>query len=322
MRLTNNMMSKTYLSNLNSSLERLNASNLRISSERSFMTMSEDPATAIKAMAVRKNLSRNEAYQENLSNAQGIVDQYETTIASINDVVTDAVSQVLQGVTGTSSEDARVAIASALRGYQETILSTANTVFGDDYIFGGDQVDKTPFTLAANGALLYNGQNVDTGTFKDEYRYIDVGIGIEIDGTGEVNSASAFNIANSGTTLLGTGVDGNGITNNLYNLLGKLADMFENNDMDDIQVYSDKLDTLADDVRVQYVSVGAKSDYISYFTKRLEAEEFNATKKLSDLEDIDIEEETINYAEMKLAYDACLQMGTKLLQPSLMNYLD
>ncbi|HAN20837.1 MAG: hypothetical protein A2Y15_04850 [Clostridiales bacterium GWF2_36_10] len=321
MRLTNSMMSKNYLKNLNSSLENLNEANTRVTAQRKYMKISEDPATALKAMKVRKNLSRIEVYKENLSDAQAIFDQYESTISNINDIATEAVSQVLQGTTGTSNETVRKTVATTLRGYQETILAAANTKYGDDYIFGGESVGNTPFKLNGTGELLYNGQNVNTGTFTDEYRFVDIGVGLTVGTDGEIVPKSAFNVSNSGSTLLGTGVDTNGITNNLYNLLGEIATKLENNDIDDIQLYSDKLEAKADDIRLQYVSIGEKTNFISYFTERLDAERINATTKQNELESMDIEEGIIIFGEQELAYNACLQMGTKILQPSLIDFL-
>lgn len=321
MRLTNNMMSKSYLKNLNNSLKELNESNTRITAQRRYMKISEDPATALKAMKVRKNLSRNDMYKENLSDAKGILDQYESTISNINDIVKEAVAQVMQGATGTSDDAVRRTVATTLRGYQETILAAANTKYGDDYIFGGAGVDVTPFTLNASNELCYNGQNVDTGTFEDEYRYIDIGIGLSIDTNGEVSPKSAFNISNSGSDLLGSGVDGNGISNNLYNLLGEIADKLENNDVSNIQQNLDKLISKADDIRLQYVSVGEKTNYIKYFIERLDSEKINSATKQNELESMNTAEGIIIFKEQLMAYNSCLQMGTKILQPSLMDFL-
>lgn len=321
MRMTNSMMSNSYLNNLNTSSERMNTTNNLITAERSYLKISDDPATALKAMKVRKNLSRIEIYKDNLSDAQGIVDQYESSISSINTIAKEALAQVLQGITGTGDIDVKKTVASTLRGYQDTILAASNTKYGDDYIFGGEQVGTTPFTLDGSGNLLYNGQNVNTGTFEDEFRYIDVGVGLDVDGGGNVSPKSAFNVSTAGSKLLGTGVDANGITNNLYNLLGDIADKLEAGDLGDIQLYSDKLDDKAADIRIQYVSIGAKSDYITYFSDRLKAEQTNGSKRQSELEGIHVEEAIIVFGEQELAYNACLQMGTKLLQPSLMDYL-
>ncbi len=125
---------------------------------------------------------------------------------------------------------------------------------------------------------MYRGQNVNTGIFGDEFRSVDIGVGLSVNDDGSIDTRSAFSISNSGITLLGSGTDENGITNNLYALLGDIADKIENNDLDDIQLYSDKLSEKSDDIRLQYVSVGEKSNFISYFIDRLDSEQQIAKK--------------------------------------------
>jgi flagellar hook-associated protein 3 FlgL len=133
---------------------------------------------------------------------------------------------------------------------------------------------------------------------------------------------SALDVAYSGATLLGTGVDANGLPNNLYNLIGEIAGKLEAGDMGDIKAYSDKLEQRADDVRMQYVSIGEKSNYISFFTDRLSSEKITASSKQTSLEGLSLEEGAIMFSQQELMYNACLQMGTKILQPSLLDYLN
>ncbi len=317
MRLTNNMLSENYLKNLNSTLEQLNNSNTRLAAKRKYMRFAEDPSSALKAMKIRKELSRIEVYNKNLTDIQGVLDQYETSISNINDILKEAVAQVMQGATGTSGSSVNKTVADTLRTYQDSILSAANAKYADDYIFGGEEVGEPPFTVNDSGKLLYKNVNVDTGTFAQEYRYIDIGLGLKESNT----SKTAFNIAISGVELLGSGVDGNGISNNIYNLLGQIANKLESGDTSNLELYTAKLNKKAEDVRLQYVSIGEKSNFVSYMKDRLEAEKINASKKQNDLEILDTAEGIIEFSELEFAYNACLSMGTKLLQPSLLDYL-
>lgn len=54
---------------------------------------------------------------------------------------------------------------------------------------------------------------------------------------------------------------------------------------------------------------------------RNEEENFNMTEILSNTEDIDITEKTMQYATMQTVYMASLQTSAKVLQPTLMDYL-
>ena len=315
------MTSKSYLESLNNSLKELNASNTRIAAKRKFMNIYEDPSAGLKAMQVRKNLSRVGVYKENLTEALGILDQYEAAIANINDITTEALVKLSQGMTGTSGEAERKVIADTLRGFQRTILSAANTRYAGDYIFGGSGTGTIPFTTDSSGKLLYKGQDVDTGSFAEEIRLIDIGIGLTKDASGDIIPSSAFNIANSGVSLLGSGIDANGVPENLYSLLGKIADTLESGNFDNMEMYRSKLEQKSNDIRLQYVSVGEKSNFISYFMDRLETEKMHSVTRQNELESINYEKSIIEFNELQLAYNACLQIGTKLLQPSLLDFL-
>jgi flagellar hook-associated protein 3 FlgL len=104
-------------------------------------------------------------------------------------------------------------------------------------------------------------------------------------------------------------------------MLGILAEKFENNDMTDIDKLYEKLQKIADNVRVQYVSVGEKSEYIKFFVDRLGSEQYNLMAKQTRLEGLDLAEGITKFANLELAYNACLQIGTKILQPSLLDFL-
>lgn len=319
------MLSKNYLKSLNSTLEQLNNANTRVAAQRKYMRFAEDPATALKAMKIRKQVSNIEVYQSNLKDIQGILDQYETSISNVNDLVKEIVAQVMQASTGTSGESVIKTVAETLRNYQKDILSALNAKYADDYIFGGDNVEGPPFSENENHELLYFGQEVGNMTeIPEEHRYVDIGLGL-VDASGKTTSKTAFDLAVSGIKLISIGDscgnDAEGISYNLYNLIDQIADKLENNDISNLEAYTDRLQEIAENVRLQYVSIGEKSNYVKYMQDRLDAEKVNALKMQNDLESLDTAEGIIEFTELEFAYNACLAMGTKLLQPSLLDYL-
>jgi hypothetical protein len=112
-------------------------------------------------------------------------------------------------------------VADTLRTYQDSILSAANAKYADDYIFGGEEVGEPPFTVNDSGTL-YKNVNVDTEPSRRStiHRYRTR---LKESNT----SKTAFNIAISGVELLGSGVDGNGISNNIYKSARQIANKLE-----------------------------------------------------------------------------------------------
>ena len=322
MRITNNMMANTYIRNLNKNAEQVDDMNQRMSSGKKFLSMSEDPATSLRAFRVRRNIDELSYFTSTISDAKGTLDEAENSIKAINDIVTDCVTQVTQGKNGTYNATQRKTIASTLRGYQKQIFSAVNAQYNGDYVFGGKTTDIIPFTLDASGNLFFKGQNVDTGTFGEESRYVDVGLGLQYDADGNVVKNTAFDISNSGVDLLGKGVDANGISNNLYNVIGKIANMFDNNDLTDIEKYATKLNEKADDIRTSYSSIGERGSFVNFLSDRYNSSVDTLSAKDKELEGLDYAKASIEMSQDEFAYSACLQIGTKILQNSLLDYLN
>jgi flagellar hook-associated protein 3 FlgL len=208
-----------------------------------------------------------------------------------------------------------------LRNYQTEILSIANSKYSDKYIFGGSDSSSIPFKLES-GVLTYHGVDVDSSSgFTDETVYYDIGLGLQTDVSGEVIEGTAFNISNPGSKIFGTGTDTDGITNNLYNLLGELADKFDANDMEDIDKYVTKLDSLVDKNMVNYVDVGQKTNFIEFLSSRFDTSEVNLTEKQKNIEGIDSAKAILEYKAQETAYNAALQMGSNIIQMTLLNYM-
>ncbi len=322
MRITNRMIGNNYMANLNSSLEDLTKLNEKVSSGRSYLKASEDPATALKAFQVRQNLSRISMYQDNISEAGDILTDVESAYSELNSILTDVSEQIIQGESDTSSEEDRSIIAQVLRNYQDEVFDIANAKSSDKYIFGGSEMNEAPFTLESD-ILYYHGTDVDsnTGIEEDDGVYYDIGMGLKTDGAGKVLESTALNISNPGSEVFGTGTDADGITNNIYNLLGEIAQQFEDNDLTNLDKYVSKLETISDDVLINYANVGQKTNFVEFLSNRLTTNEYNAETKQSSLEGIDEAEGIVDYNTQEAAYQAALAMGSKILQSSLLDYM-
>ena len=210
---------------------------------------------------------------------------------------------------------------------QQQILEISNSKFSGKFIFGGPNVKQPPFTLVTDptdidgSKLLYNGVDVDTGIFTNEPIYVDIGLGLSTDTAGNIIPQSAFNKSHPGSELLGTGVDADGISNNLYNVVGEIAKMFQTNDLTNIDKYINKFSKNVEEVMVQYANVGEKSKSLEYLSNRLDTDENNALHKQNDLETVDLAKSILDFKNQEMSYNAALQMGAKILQLSLVDYL-
>ena len=146
MRITENMMTSTYNRNLQRNISDLASSNLKLSSKRQYNHVSEDPATASKAFAIRDQIARSEEHISVVKNARGELDTADSNIVTLNSIL-ETVYEKATKAGGASSQDSMDAIAEELGGLKEEILQTMNAKYGDKFLFSGSSNSEAPFTV-------------------------------------------------------------------------------------------------------------------------------------------------------------------------------
>ena len=327
-------MTRNYLSNLGSLSNNLNTLNTKVTTGRSFLKSSEDAASAIRGYNIRTQLSKNSMYQENISYAQSSLTNAESTLNQINGITQEASVKILSAMNATKSLNERNIIATELKALQDELLSSLNSSASDVYYFGGTNIDTEPFTVGADGKLNYNGAVLDViadgSAHLTDSRYLDIGLNLAFDATtGEVDKSTVFSYSITGPSITGYGTetlaDGTKVSKNLYDLLGSLVTELKKSDAEYDSDKVGKMYGVFKDSSLNVVNsmtvVGAKSSYLDFMTDRLETQELNLKELQTAVEGADPAETIIDFTSQELAYQAALQMGTKLLQPSIFDYM-
>lgn len=121
-------------------------------------------------------------------------------------------------------------------------------------------------------------------------------------------------------------------TKDLRELLGKIVNHLDGMNDDGTAADSDAVNDLTngdmsemkdaiDSVLTLRSEVGAKQNRMESAQSKNTDENYNMTEVLSGTEDIDVTQKTMEYATMQTVYLASLQTSSKVLQPSLMDYL-
>lgn len=341
MRITYKMMTTKYTTNLNNMSTELDKLNTQVASGRKFAKTSDDTTSAIKAYQIRRDIAKVEGYQNNIGHASDFLTNSETNLGDINKTVSDATVKILQGKNGTQSLDTRKIIANELRAMQNQLLNTLNSSVSGTCIFGGSNTGEKPFTVDADGKLLYNKislDNLDNSTpalkktlkdLKTDSLYVDVGLGLSFDSTGAVNRNSVFNYSIPGINIVGNGttqIEGitEPVSNNLYNLLGDIASQFESADSysnDTVDKLFGQFQTASSKSNQVTTEIGAKTNYLDFMTDRYDAQSLNMQVRQTDVEGIDAAYTYIAFQTQKVAYQAALQMGTSIIQSSVFDYM-
>ena len=167
MRITNSMMTNTYLYNLNGNLNRLSGYLEQESTGKAINSISDDPVKTTQSLSARNKLSSISRYRENISTADDWLTEVEEAVSELNDVIEDAYEKTVSASSGTLNDDDLAIIAKEIAAYRDEILTTANASFGDNYLFAGYNTSgtssgKLPYVVDSYGDLYYNGINMSS----------------------------------------------------------------------------------------------------------------------------------------------------------------
>lgn len=342
MRITNKMITTKYMRSINTLSSDLDKLNTKVASGRAFSRTSENVSAAVRAYQIRRDLSKTEGYQANIDHAQSSLTNTESALNHIQELVQTAKDKILQANTGTASADERKVVATELRSIQDSLLQALNSNASGVYYFGGTNTDTAPFTLDSGGQLVYNGVTLNSIVPADQKRlsndsmYVDIGLGVNLipdplDPTNPtkttIDPSSVFqysipgiNIVGSGMTTTSTGMT---VSNNLYDLIGAISDQLENPlySYENIDGLYGTLNTASMEVIYNLTEVGAKTSYLDFMTDRYETQTLDLDERQVKVEGADPTETIIKFKSQEVAYSAALQMGTKIIQPSIFDFM-
>lgn len=152
-----------YDQNLNSMLSQQAAyqqAALEVSSGTRVVNPSDDSLAAAQAVTVRQSIAANEQYADSRAAITTSLSQEESTLDSINDAITSAMSLVVQAGNGTLSDADRESLATSLQGIYDTLVTLANSTDSNgNYLFSGYQSQTPAFAENADGELVYQGDD-------------------------------------------------------------------------------------------------------------------------------------------------------------------
>ncbi len=145
----------------------------QISASTRILSPADDPAGAAIALGIRQEKARSTQYLRNADLAENDLRQQDIVLESVGNVLLRVKDLALQANNATLAVSERATIVAALNSAGEELLALFNTRSASgDYLFAGGVADQAPFVVAANGQLVYQGD--------DETRRVDVGDGVAL----------------------------------------------------------------------------------------------------------------------------------------------
>ncbi len=186
MRVTQNMLNNTVMSNLNRNADALLKLQSQLSSGKRLNSPSDDPVGAANAIRLRARLSETEQLMRNIDQGETQLTQSDAVFGDMTSILTRAQDLAISQANTTADANTREAVAQEIGALIDQFVDMLNTKVGNRYIFAGYQTLSEPFHQSESG-ISYSG---DSGDFR-----------IEIE-SGTTTSANT-----TGSLLLPTAVD-------------------------------------------------------------------------------------------------------------------
>lgn len=311
MRVTNGMMLGNYLKNINNNLNSLSKLQMQQATGRKITRISDDPTAVISSMKIRVKLYKTEQYERNVDSAMALLQQTESSVLEMNEIIKSAYDTAVNLSTGTMSPEDKKAASELVKQLRDHVITIGNAKAGEKYIFGGYNVAKPPFEADGTGSIIYNGLDLTDTTNpqlaaenKANMQYA-VGFGI--------NMA----VSTTGTELFGMGDD------NIYSVLDGLYNALQNDGSNqEVGAFISKLQDKQDQVLSLDATIGGKVNRIDLIKNRFEDDKLTYKQHKSLIEDVDQAEAVMNYKMADAVYRASLQIGANIIQPSLIDFIN
>jgi flagellar hook-associated protein 3 FlgL len=300
-RVTNQMISRSVLNDLNEVSQRLSRTQQRMSSGKQITRASDDPYGTSRALSLRSDVAATQQYQRNVGEALAWQDVTDAALSKITEAVHRARDLTIQGASDSAGAAARKAAAAEIDQLIASVKQEANANYGGRFVFSGTATNVAPYNV--NGADGY------TGNAAPVAREIGPGVSVQV-------NVAAF-------TLLGNGQPAN--DGKLLDVLRDISQHLKSGTVADANLLRttdlQALDVNLDALSQTRATVGATTNRLESADSRLQQVEESSTKLLSDVEDADMAKTYVDFSMQQSVYQSALRAGSNIVQQSLLDFL-
>jgi flagellar hook-associated protein 3 FlgL len=289
-RITPQITARRTMANLQRNTDALNRLQDQLSSMKRLRRPSDNPVNAVSALHYRSDLGRSEQLTRNIDDGVTWLNLADASLSSIMTQVHRVRDLSVQGRNATSDAGAREAFAMEIDRIRDSIIGLANTKNLDRAIFGGN----------ASGGVAYDPGGNYVGTSGSVDRTVAPGVRVQVN----VNGDEVF------------GAPGDDI----FVALSRISHSLRTNPTAlDADVAN--LDTRIQTIENAQASIGARTRRLETMKDRNDTDGITLKQSLSQVEDADLAQVTLELQMQQVAYQAALQATAKVIQPSLVDFL-
>lgn len=288
MRITQGMMSNNMLRNLSNSYTKLDTYMDQLNTGKKINRPSDDPVIAMKGMNYRSQVKEVEQYIRNTNEVHNWMDNTDASLDKATSTLQSLRELAVQASNSTYGSEERKGIKEEAEQLKEHLIDIVNT--------------------KVNGKYIFNGTNTDTAPINDQ---------------GEINmSTDPVTIEVSSGTMLQANVDASAIFDeDLFTDIASFIGALDSDDQEKIQSSISAMDDNINQVVNARANLGARMNRLDLIENRLSEQNIITTKMMSQNEDIDYEKAITDLITQESLHRAALATGSKIIQPSLIDFL-
>lgn len=294
MRVTQGMLTNNMLRNLMNSQQRMNMYMEQLYTGKKISRPSQDPVIAVKGINYRKQVAQVEQYKRNTGEIHNWMDNSDAAL----DKATQAMQRIRELAIKASNDhndrEERESIRQEVSQLRDHLSEIANTNVNGKYIFNGTNTEEAPV-------------DIEAGKYQSEV-------------------LEAVEISVSGQAQLQANVTSNIFTQDLFDDIDKFmnrlsGDIDEDEEMEVIGQSISDMDVHINHAIDARAELGARMNRLDLIENRLDEQKVIATRTMSENEDVHMEEAIMNLITQESLHRAALAAGSRVIQPSLVDFL-
>lgn len=293
-RVTQSMLTDRSLGSLQHSLTRLSQIQEHLSTGRVLNRPSDSPSEAATAMRLRSAVASQQQYGRNAEDGLGWLSTIDSTLQGASAQIRRARDLAIQGANAASGPTAREALAAEIDQLRAGLVSGANTMYLGRPVFGGTTAGSAAYTDTAGVAAYVGDGNPVNRTVAD-------GVSVDV----QLAGPAAF------------GPDGASV----FDHLTALSAALRAGDVAGIRAGIDQVSAAGDRVSSALSDVGSRTVRIELAAERAAGMELDLANRLSEIENADLPKTMVELQMQEVAYQAALAATSRVLQPSLVDFL-
>lgn|SRR5690625_3058958 len=303
MRITQSMLSNNMLRHLMSSQQKLDTYLEQLYTGRKINYPSDDPVVAMKGIAYRTEVSEVGQFKRNAGEVRTWMDNSDAALDKATQTMHRLHELSIQASNSTYDKGELMSIKEEVVQLRDHLIDIANTKVSGKYIFNGKNTSEAPITVEDGEINInINGDPVEIEVFK----------GSKIQAN--VSAKDLF---------------GDNSENGFFGKINKFIEALEEPSSEDFDEENfagfdesiENLDQNLSAILDSRAALGARMNRLDLIENRLDEQEVIAKEMMANNENVHFEEAITDLITQETLHRAALAAGSRIIQPSLIDFL-